>query len=253
MCDHQGIRQMIRSRRGQIPLKVMIAMFIAMIALLAWNTWRDTRSTSSDGRQEIVAWGITFFGDEIYTLIHQFEQENPQYKVIVSSSAERDTTSDGQRLLCAVAGGVPPDVYFFARFATGEWASRNALTDLGPMLAAQDPNDPHRINLDEYYPWAIKEASYRPPGSNEPERIYSIPTTGDIRMLYFNKDLLRQAGLVDERGEPRSPKTWDELREYANRLTVYRTPGDKRSASRGSGLLRTTQQLVVHVRVAGRG
>ena len=61
---------MIRSRRGQIPLKVMIAMFIAMIALLAWNTWRDTRSTSSDGRQEVVAWGITFFGEDHVKVVH---------------------------------------------------------------------------------------------------------------------------------------------------------------------------------------
>jgi multiple sugar transport system permease protein len=220
---------MTRRTRGQIPLKVMVALFAAMIALLGWNTWRETRTTSSDGREEIVAWGITFFGDEIYTLVHRFEQENPQYKVILSSSAERDTTSDGQRLLSAVAGGVPPDLYFFARFATGEWASRNALTDMGPMLAAQNPSDPHRINLDEYYDWAIKEASYRPPGSREPEKIYSIPTTGDIRMLYCNKDLLRQANLVDEHGEPRAPTTWDELRDYANKLTVYRTPGDRRS------------------------
>src|SRR5439155_13488491 len=121
MCDDQGIRQMKRHPRGQIPLKVMVAMFVAMIALLALNTWRDTRPIASDGREEIVAWGITFFGDEIYTLVHQFEQENPQYKVILSSSAERDTTSDGQRLLSAVAGGVPPDGYFFLRFAIGEW------------------------------------------------------------------------------------------------------------------------------------
>src|SRR5207249_4333434 len=110
----------------------------------------------------------------------------PQYKVIISSSAERDSTSDSQRLLCAIAGGVPPDVVFFSRFATGEWASRGALTDLTPMIARQRPDDPNRINLDEYYPWAIEEGSYKKPGSAEPDKLYGIPTTGDIRVLYCN-------------------------------------------------------------------
>ena len=40
-------------------------------------------------------------------VVQQFEQQNPRYKVIVSASAERDTTRDSQRLLCAIAGEVP--------------------------------------------------------------------------------------------------------------------------------------------------
>src|SRR5204862_3859032 len=112
----------LRSRRGQVPLSVAIALACCMLAALAWLTWTDTSNKTSDGRQEIVAWGITFFGEDVHALVHRFEQENPQYKVIISASAERDTTSDSQRLLCAIAGGVPPDVVFFSRFATGEWA-----------------------------------------------------------------------------------------------------------------------------------
>jgi len=65
-----------RTRRGMIPLRVMIVLFVAMIALLAWWTFQETRPTTGDGRTEIVAWGITFFGDEIYTLIHQFEHRS---------------------------------------------------------------------------------------------------------------------------------------------------------------------------------
>ena len=37
---------------------------------------------------------------------------------------------------------MPPDVVFFSRFATGEWASRGALLDLRPMLAQQAKDDP---------------------------------------------------------------------------------------------------------------
>src|SRR6202012_5913572 len=111
---------------------------------------------------------------DVYALAHEFELKNPQYRVVISSTAERDTTSDSQRLLSAIAGGVPPDVVLFPRFATGEWAQRNALADMGAMIDRQSANDSNRINLAEYYDWAIREGSYHPPGTAGPDRIYGI-------------------------------------------------------------------------------
>src|SRR5262245_37980597 len=194
-----------RARRGQIPLWMMVCLFGALIITLVWNTIQNTSRRASDGRTEIVAWGITFFGDEVYGLVHEFELQNPQYRVIISASAERDSTSDSQRLLCAIAGGVPPDVVFFGRFATGEWASRGALADLTEMIEKQDPGDPNRINLSEYYDFAVEEASYKPPGSSGKSKLYGIPTTGDIRVLYCNSSILKQEGFVDKKGNPRPP------------------------------------------------
>src|SRR3954463_16020954 len=115
-----------RVRRGQIPLSVMIALVAILIAALAISTYLGTSTKTVDGREEIVAWGITFLGEDVYSLAHEFERQNPQYRVIISSSADRDSTSDSQRLLSAIAGGVAPDVVLFSRFATGEWAQRNA-------------------------------------------------------------------------------------------------------------------------------
>lgn len=204
----------------QPPLKVVVALFAILIAALAWFTYDQTRYTTSDGRTEIIAWGINFFGEDVYALVHRFEEQHPQYKVIISSSVEHDSTSDSQRLLCAIAGGVPPDVVFFNRFATGEWAARDALTDLRPMLEAQDPSDPNHINLDEYYDWSVDEVSYKDPRDAGPPKIYGIPTTGDIRILYYNPKLLKEAGY------DRPPRTWEELREYTKRLTIFKSPGD---------------------------
>lgn len=221
------VRAPLRST-GFVPLWVAVALFALLIVILGVWTWQQTRYTTADGREEIVAWGINFLGPDVYTLVHRFEQENPQYRVIISASAERDNTSDNQRLLSAIAGGVPPDVYLFSRFATGEWAARNALTDLTPLIDAQ-ADDSDRINLSEYYDWAVAEASYAPPGSGQKPALYGIPLTGDIRFLFINAAALREAGLVDEKGNPQPPRTWEELRDYAKKLTTYRTPGDPRS------------------------
>jgi ABC-type sugar transport system permease subunit/ABC-type glycerol-3-phosphate transport system substrate-binding protein len=210
-----------QQRRGQIPLWMASLLGICLVIVLAWWTIRETRTDTGDDRQPIVFWNAGHFGEDIYTVIHQFEQRNPEYRVIIGTAAARDFTGDAQRLLTAIAGGVPPDIVFFDRFAIGEWASRGALEDLTPYLENQDPDDPYPIDLDEYYDWSVAEASYVPPGSNEPARVFGIPTTADIRILFSNSNLLRQAGKVDEDYEPVPPQNWDELRQYANDLTEY--------------------------------
>jgi multiple sugar transport system permease protein len=215
-----------RIRRGQVPLSVVIG---GVVLLLAAAWWLNRSAEVHDGRQQIVFWGHYNLGDEIHTAIHRFEERNPQYKVVMSTPAARDVTGDAQRLLCAVAGGVPPDVVYFDRFAIGEWASRGALLDLAPYLDAQPADDPNRLDTSQYYPWALAEASFKPPGTDRRPGIFGIPQSADVRCLYINCDALRSVGLVDAQGRPRPPTDWDELRDYANKLTLYRTPGNKAS------------------------
>lgn len=209
-----------------LPSWVFLVILLGFIAATGLWTYRQTRSGTPDGREEIVFWGSSNLGDDVYNVVYEFERRNPQYKVILSTAATRDMTSDGQRLLCAVAGNVPPDLVWFDRFAIGEWASRGALTDLRPLLEAQKPDDPHRIELSDYYEWAIAEASYAPPNSSATPGIYGVPNVADVRVLFANCDVLRQGGMVDSQGRPKPPVTWDELLDYTRRLTIHRTPGD---------------------------
>ncbi len=216
-------------RRGQVPLWIVVCFAVVLVVVLGWWTVRSTSDAAPDGRETIVFWGHISLGEDVEILLHRFEQKFPQYRVVMSRAAARDLTGDGQRLMSAIAGGVPPDVVFFDRFAIGEWAARGALTNLRPFIDAQDANDPYRLDLSQYYDYAVAEASYRPPGSSGEPGVYGIPCTTDVRLLFINRDALRQTGLVDATGEPRPPINWDELREYANKLTIYRDVGNKRS------------------------
>ena len=219
-------------RRGQIVWTlVVVAGAIAVGAIWMMNH----PSAPEDSRQTIVFWGSTNVGEDVYTLIRRFEQTNPQYRVILATSAARDIVGDAQRLLCATAGGVPPDLVWFDRFAIGEWASRGALTNLTPMIEQQPKDDPLRIDLSQYYEFTIQEASYRKPGTSDVPGLYGLPTVADCRVLYTNGDLLRQEGIVNASGEPQPPETWDELRQQANRLTRYNNPADKRQGLKRLG------------------
>src|SRR6185295_9343288 len=207
---------------------------VALVALVvAWWALRSPARAARDDREEIVFFAGWMVGDDVYGVVDRFEKLHPEYRVTTTTSSAQDETGDAQRLLLAITGGVPPDLVFFDRFAIGEWASKHALEDLTPYLEKQDSSDPNRIDLGQYYPWAVEEASYRPPGSTEPPRLYGVPMSADIRLLFSNLDLLHQEGIVDPHGNPKPPVTWDELRADAKRLNRYRVPGDM-----GSGLTR---------------
>ena len=49
--------------------------------------------------------------------------------------------------------------------------------------------------------------------------VYSIPYGFTTYGLIYNKDMFKAAGIVDENGEAKPPKTWDEMREVARKLT----------------------------------
>lgn len=124
-----------------------------------------------------------------------------------------------QKLMTAIAGGAPPDVINQDRFSIGGWAARDAFLPLDDFLAAQDPHDPLRIRPEEFFPACWQEAVYR-------GRVYAIPNSTDDRVLFYNKDLLKAAGFVDENGEAKPPANWDELKEYAVKLTVRDAQGN---------------------------
>lgn len=50
-------------------------------------------------------------------------------------------------------------------------------------------------------------------------KVYSIPYGFTTYGLIYNKDMFKAAGIVDENGEAKPPKTLSEMREYAKKLT----------------------------------
>lgn len=61
---------------------------------------------------------------------HAKDPSRPVYRVISGQDAARDQVADPTRFLVAIAGGAPPDVVFFDRYAVAEWAARGAFAPL---------------------------------------------------------------------------------------------------------------------------
>jgi multiple sugar transport system permease protein len=225
------------------------------------------------GERELVVWGA-WRRRGLDAAFRRFEKEHPGWKV-VTSTAVGAGQMDPQKLMCAIAGGSPPDTLIQDRLSIGEWALRDAFLPLDDLIrtsqrheslavAARDAlarNDrpaahnslteligllersgdslqlviarelltspitsraqelvdvSQSVRAEQFYNTCWQEACF---GTGAERRVYAVPNTTDVRLLYYNEDLLERAGLVDAEGKARPPRDWDELRDYAVKLS----------------------------------
>lgn len=136
-------------------------------------------------------------------IISDFEAKNPDIKVNRTYIAQTEGTQSDQKLLTAIAGGNPPDVYKFDRFIVAQFAAQDFLTDLTDLAGKAG------VTANDYFPFAWEEANYK-------NKLYALPFDTDTRQLWYNKDMFKAAGLDPEK----PPQTIKELEEFADKLTV---------------------------------
>jgi ABC-type sugar transport system permease subunit/ABC-type glycerol-3-phosphate transport system substrate-binding protein len=213
---------------------------LAALALFVLILWPRPQAGKSARTTTLAYWQAGNMSDIARDAIEQFERTNPDIEVIVGNAAIRNPTDDPQRFLTGVAGGVPPDVIYFDRYAVAEWASRGAFEPLDKYLAAdrrelrhtqQQLEEARRggdtkraedlsarlaqlreflIDPRDFYEATWNEAQYDPDHRGAP-KLYGIPASADNRALYYNETALKQAGFVDEAGHARPPRTWEEV------------------------------------------
>ncbi len=178
-----------------------------LAALLYWLYPKADRVHSDKPVTEITIWFNGPIEGRQLDAVDAFERRFPQYRVILGSSAARtglDGEGNPQRLMCGIAGGVPPEVVEYDRFAICQWAGRDAFLDLNTLIAQQTADDPYRVNVDDYVKQTWEECQFR--GGQ-----YGVPNYMDDRALYYNEDLLIQGGFKDAAGRGVPPKTWEQV------------------------------------------
>ncbi|MEW6356550.1 MAG: extracellular solute-binding protein [Planctomycetota bacterium] len=163
----------------------------------------------ADDRIELTVWGASFDFRGKRAAILKFEKAHPHIRVVTSIPGR---AMDDQKLMCGIAAGSPPDVIRQDRFTISDWAARGTFMPLGDLVK-RDRDTKCGIHPEEFFTACWDEVVYK----NE---IFAIPDSVDNRALYVNCDLLQRARLVDKDGKARPPRTWTELRDYANRLTA---------------------------------
>jgi multiple sugar transport system substrate-binding protein len=135
-------------------------------------------------------------------MIDTFQQKNPDIKINRTYIAQDQGTQANQKLLTAIAGGNPPDIYKFDRFIVAQFAAQDFLTDLTDFASKAG------VKQDDYFPFAWEEANYK-------GKLYALPYDTDTRALWYNKDSFKEVGLDPEKG----PQNLQELVDMADKLT----------------------------------
>lgn len=165
---------------------------------------------ASDGEKITITvwhtWGAGPGLDAMQQIVDNYNATNDKNVYVdlgfVANQASGNTqTMD--KLMAAIAANNPPDVALLDNFQVAGWAAQDALMPLDDLMAGVD------MTLDGVYEWASQGSVYK--GTT-----YSIPYNGDSRVLFYNKDMFKDAGLDPEA----PPTTIDELTEIAKQLTI---------------------------------
>jgi len=197
--------------KSKVKRKFVFKLFLLLLSCLLIGC-----GTVQTDKIELVVWGLGQ-GEHMvgtYAAIDAFENAHPDIQVITSASGRE---LNPQKLMTAIVGGVPPDVIFQDRFTIGGWASRDAFIPLDSFIV-RDQHTAQAINPKDFYPATWNEATYE-------GKVYAVPYDVDVRVMYYNKTLLRQAGFVDAHGKVVPPKTWDDVLRYNQKLTLTSKTG----------------------------
>lgn len=113
------------------------------------------------------------------------------------------STSD-QEIAVALQNGVGPDI-FNPSVAFREYVEKGYLASLEDIKGLED---------------MVAKNTVRSVGDNVwQNKLYMVPTSTTVIGLAYNKDLFKEAGIVDENGEAKAPETIAEMVEDAKLLT----------------------------------
>ena len=144
-------------------------------------------------------WGMGVEGECLKDIIDIFEEENPEIEVTVQSIPWGQAH---EKLITAVAGDMAPDISQLGTTWIPEFTALDVLEPLNAYI-----QNSKEISQDKYFKGSWETGSIN-------DEIYGIPWYVDTRVLFYRKDLLKEAGY------DHPPRTWDELKEITRKLTV---------------------------------
>lgn len=188
--------------------KLLIVALLIALAIPAFCSGAPEASTGK--KQTVTVWlGWPSLMDVFSRIEADYEAENPNIDLEITAYNLRDFE---QKLAVSLPAGSGPDVIITSEYIIPLYV------DAG--LIATPPEDVAKF-IDSSFDELVKSVNkFKGPNDTEP-RLYGVPHIGIARVQYYNKDLMREAGL-----EPEAPVTWDELIEEAQKMTKYDENGN---------------------------
>lgn len=163
---------------------------------------------SSEEIVEIEFWHSSPFGPqaELMTkLLNQFMEEHPNIKVTDLGLTMGDRT---EKLTPALAAGTGPDLVTNSLDSVKERAIKDQVLNLQQYITDSG------LDTSVFFPTTLDSCMYE-------GDLYALPYNTDTRVLFYNKEHFREAGLDPEK----PPTTWEEVARYNEMLTIIGDDG----------------------------
>lgn len=171
---------MQKIRRTALSLVATSSLSLSLAQSVTLQWWDYYGETAQAGVEELIA---------------AYEGANPNINI------ERTFIGFGDlkaRIIQAAATDTMPDIVIVDNPDHQAMAAQGALADLTSYIRSWPPSD-------QYFEGAWSSTVYE-------DKNYGVPYNSNATALYYNRELLEEAGLS-------VPATWDELREAAQTLT----------------------------------
>src|SRR2546423_380284 len=142
-------------------------------------------------------------------ILERFLQLHPEIRVEPVQGISLEGLAGEAAIYMAFAGGTAPTVVNMENFRTGRsFMVEHLVQPLDRDVAAWRREDPRAV--DDHFPPVVM------PAVTHDGQIQGVPVNFYKTVLFYRADLFRQAGLDPER----PPRNWNELYQYAQRLTI---------------------------------
>ncbi len=204
-----------RSRKflQQLGRNISISLVLSILLLGITGCQLVAKPTNTEGAINLTLWqGVNPppNRDVLQSIVDKFNQTHPNIQVESLYIGQPDQQLP--KILAAVVGNAVPDLLWFSPMLTGQLVELNAILPLEDQLATsplKDQIDPALFEAMEYggHTWSVS---------------FGTNNVG----IFYRPSLFKAAGITN------LPKTWEELRQVARKLTVD-TNGDNRIDQHG--------------------
>ncbi|AGB41686.1 ABC-type sugar transport system, periplasmic component [Halobacteroides halobius DSM 5150] len=187
----------------------------------AWWIFGDDEEKNQEKVLEM--WTREVSAQVIKPAIKEFNTKNKNIEIQLTSIPQ---SNFADKFATALASGSAPDIVSIDLVLVPYFSSVNAFKDITEKYNSLKFKNQLVNNM-------VRLGKYK-------GRQYALPFSSDVSALLYNKDHFREVGLDPEK----PPKTWEELREYAKKLTTKEHYGYGFSGANGGAQMFTFMPYV---------
>jgi multiple sugar transport system substrate-binding protein len=192
----------MRKSRTRWGAAIASVVMLAATGCAGQGQSQDDSDESSSGKTTVAFWN-GFTGPDRAAVEDLVEKYNSSQDEVVIDMTISPWDVFFQKLLPSIAAGKGPDLMAMDSVQLPQYASRGVLA---PM---DDYYEDSENETDQLVESAVDATEWE-------GKKYGVPMNFTTLLLYYNKDMFKDAGLDPEA----PPKDWDEFQEYAKKLTI---------------------------------